>query len=131
MSYWPVCSGYHLDIPVFEEYCLDTVKYILEHYNWYVMPPSLHKLLVHGALIADRLDLPIGQYSEEAQEAQNKELRNARLHHSCKVSRLNEMRNQYHFMLIRTDPVISSISFVKHKNSGGKPLPDVVKSLLK
>ena len=126
-----VCSGYHLDIPVFEEYCLDTVKYIIEHYSWYVMPPTLHKLLIHGAQIADRLDLPIGQYSEEAQEAQNKELRNARLHHWCKVSRLTVMVNQYQYMLIRTDPVISSISFVKHKTSGGRVLPDEVKALLK
>ena len=58
-----VCSGYHLDIPVFEEYCLDTVKFIIEHYSWYVMPPTLQKLLIHGAQIADRLDPSIGQYS--------------------------------------------------------------------
>ena len=41
------------------------------------MPPTVHKLLLHGSQIADILELPIGQYSEEAQEAQHKELRNA------------------------------------------------------
>ena len=94
------------------------------------MPPSVHKLLEHSWAIAERLELPIGSYSEEAQEANNKELRNARLDHSCKVSRLNAMKNMFHYMLIRTDPVISSISFKKHKTVDGEPIDDDVKALL-
>ena len=43
------------------------------------MPPTLHKLLVHGPAISENLELPIGYYSEEAQEAQNKVIRHARL----------------------------------------------------
>ena len=42
------------------------------------------KLLEHS--YAEQLELPIGRYSEEAQRAQNKELRKARsdqLDHSC------------------------------------------------
>ena len=126
-----VCSGYELNIDAFKEYCDITLGCILDQYNWYILPPTVHKLLVHGPYIADKLDLPIGQYSEEAQEAQNKELRNARLNHSCKISRLATMTNQYHYMLTKTDPVIASISFVKHKNSNGKPLPGDVLELLK
>ena len=87
--------------------------------------------MVHGPYIAEKLELPIGQYSEEAQEAQNKELRNARLNHSSKVSRLATMTNQFHYMLIKTDPVIASISFVKHRNANGKPLPQDVLDMLK
>ena len=126
-----VYSGYELDIKAFQEYCDETLYCILEKYSWYVLPPTVHKLLVHGPYIAAKLDLPIGQYSEEAQEAQNKELRNARLHHSCKTSRLVTMTNQYNYMLIKTDTVVSSISFVKHKNSNGKPLPEDVLKMLK
>ena len=125
-----ITSGYDLNTKNFQKYCDDTLCFILDKYSWYIIPPSVHKLLVHGSQIADALELPIGQYSEEAQEAQNKELRNARLNHACKISRLNVMKNQFHYMLIRTDPVISSISFVKHKNSSGKPLPEEVKILL-
>ena len=70
-----------------------------------------------------KLDLPIGQYSEEEQEAQNKELRNARLNHSSKVSRLTAMANQFHYMLIKTDPRIAPVNFVKETSSNRKPLP--------
>ena len=88
-----VCSGYHLDQKKFRSYCDQTLELIVEQYGWYVMPPTVHKLLLHGSQIADILELPIGQYSEEAQEAQHKELRNARLNHSYKISCLNVMKN--------------------------------------
>ena len=48
------------------------------------MPPSLHKFLEHGYQVADYLDLPIGLYSEEAQEACSKLVRKARLDHTAK-----------------------------------------------
>ena len=80
----------------------------MANYGWYVMPPTVHKLVEHGAEIANYMNLPLGQYSEEAQEALKKEIRNARLNKTCKISRLNVMKNQYHYMLIRTDPVVSS-----------------------
>jgi len=126
-----VNSGYHIDIEAFKTYALKTSEIIVDMYGWYNMPPSVHKLLEHGHVIIEKFELPIGQYSEEAQEAQNKELRNARLNHTCKISRLNVMKNQFHHLLIRTDPVISSISFINHKSYMGKPLEDEVKSLLK
>ena len=127
-----VCSGYHLHNENFQAFCDKTLELIVRHYDWYVIPPTVHKLLMHGNEIAANLELPIGQYSEEAQETQHKELRYARLFHTCKISRLNVMKNLYHFMLIRTDPAISNISFKKHKSSGGgKALPDCVQELLK
>ena len=49
-------------------------------------PLLYKKLLEHSYAIAEQLELPIGRYSEEAQRAQNKELRKARsdqLDHSC------------------------------------------------
>ena len=42
------------------------------------MPPSVHKMLEHVAVVFMALELPIGAYSEEAQEAMNKEIRKAR-----------------------------------------------------
>ncbi|XP_047127601.2 uncharacterized protein LOC124808507 [Hydra vulgaris] len=67
-----VCSGYHLDLEAFKKYCLATSEMIIEKYNWYIMPPTVHKLLEHGYQISDCFELPIGVYSEESQEAQNK-----------------------------------------------------------
>ena len=46
-------------------------------------------------------------------------------------SRINVMKNQFEFMMCRTDPVISSITFKKHKNLDGKPLDPKVLALLK
>ena len=92
------------------------------------MPPSVHKILIHGCSISKQFDLPIAQYSEEAQESLNKQIRNARLHHTAKVSRIKTMKDQMH-LLIRSDPIISSISFVKHMSYEGRSLPPEVLNL--
>jgi hypothetical protein len=42
-------------------------------FNWYHMPPTLHKILIHGSKIINNFDMPIGILSEEAQEATNKD----------------------------------------------------------
>ena len=93
------------------------------------MPPSVHKIVIHGYSISMQFDLPIAQYSEEAQESPNKQIRNARLHHTAKVSRINTMKDQMHYLLIRSDSKISSISFVKHRRYEGRSLPPEVLNL--
>ena len=126
-----VCSGYDLEPKKFKMYCNETTDKILSLYSWYTLPPTVHKLLEHSVQVSESLVLPIGFYSEEAQEAQNKEIRKARLGHSAKISRVNVMKNQVHFLLTRSDPIISSVSFIKHKSENGKPLSSEVLSLLK
>ena len=125
-----ISCGYHIDTDRFEVYCTDTAKIIVNKYGWYIMPPSVHKILIHGCSISKQFDLPIAQYSEEAQESLNKQIRHARLHHTGKVSRVNIMKDQMHFLLIRSDPIISSISFVKHRSYEGRSLPPEVLNLL-
>ena len=126
-----VCSGYHLDLDKFKTFCHETSELIVDLYPWYVMPPSLHKLLEHGFQVAEQLDLPIGAYSEEAQKTSNNAVRNARLSHTSRISRKNTMENQFHYLLLRTDPVVSSYSFKKFKTFGGSPLePDVLNLLM-
>ena len=125
-----VSSGYHLNIQAFKDFCLETSELIITLYGWYVMPPSVHKLLEHGYQVAQYLELPIGAYSEEAQEACNKMVRNARLSHTAKISRKNVMENQLHYLLVRSDPKVSSISFKKHRSVKGVPLEQEVLNLL-
>ena len=67
-----VCSGYHLDMEAFKKYCLATSETIIEKYTSYIMPPTVRKLLERRYQISNCFELPIGIYSEEAQEAQNK-----------------------------------------------------------
>ena len=72
----------------------------------------------------------MGVYSEEAQEACNKMVRNARLDHTAKISRKNIMENQVHCLLQRADPVVTSISFKKHKSVNGRALEPAVLELI-
>ena len=108
-----ICSGYSLNVDEFRSYCHITIDMILAEYSWYPMPPFVHKMLEHGAEVAMSLELPIGVYSEESQEAMNKEIRKARLYHTAKISRLNVMKNQFYHLLVRSDPIVSSKTFKK------------------
>lgn len=82
------------------------------------MPPSVHKVLYHGADIMTHFYLPIGNFSEEAQEARNKDFRKIRESHSRKNSRVNTNEDILHWLLISSDPLISSLRtvFTKKKN---------------
>jgi len=53
------------------------------------MPPSIHKVLVHGDDIIRSSFLPICRYFEKAQEASNKIFRDSRAHKSRWSSRQN------------------------------------------
>ena len=100
----------------FQDYCSSTASLLIELYPWYIIPPSVHKILFHGRDIIDKFPFPIGIYSEEAQEAQNKFVRNARLSHARKLSRKDTIEDQLHFLLISSDPVISNLRKVERKD---------------
>lgn len=126
-----ICSEHSLDVERFRSFCHITIDKILEEYSWYPIPPSVHKMLEHGADVSMALELPIGSYSEEAQEAMNKEIRKARLNHTAKYSRKNVMKNQFTYLLVRSDPVVSSVSFRKQRvTNETNLLTEEVKKLL-
>lgn len=102
-------SSRRIDIPKFRSYAYETAKLYIHHYHWYFMPPSVHKVLLHGADLMDCFDLPIGTFSEEAQEARNKDFRNVREFNSRKSSRANTNEDILHWLLISSDPVITSL----------------------
>lgn len=104
-----MCSGEKVDVTKFGVYADETAKLYKSLYNWYHMPTSVHKVLIHGAKIINFFDLPIGFYSEEAQEARNKDFRNIREHQSRKSSRENTNEDIIHWLLITSDPLITSM----------------------
>ena len=55
-----ISSGFELDFNKFQEFCQETIRVILMDYSWYILPPSVHKMLVHGPEISQIMDLPIG-----------------------------------------------------------------------
>ena len=93
----------------FNQYALETAKLFIQKYPWFYLPASVHKVLIHGSQIIKSALLPIGQLSEEAQEARNKDIKRYREHHTRKSSRKNTMTDLINNLLISSDPLISSI----------------------
>lgn len=81
----------------------------LNEYPWYIMPVSVHKILFHGRDIIRSCILPIGQLSEEAQEARNKDTRKFRQLFTRKTSRINTNTDLFNRLLISSDPFIASL----------------------
>lgn len=103
-------SGIAINATKFGQYAMDTAQIFVNKYNWYYMPSSLHKILIHGeSVIRHFAILPIGQLSEDAQEARNKDYRRYRLHHSRKCSRSATNEDVLHSLLYTSDPFISSL----------------------
>lgn len=112
-----IASGKQINIDKFDILTKQTRDLYLEHYNWYYMPSTLHKLLVHGKDIIANFDLPIGNLSEEALEASHKEIRKNRLTHTRKTSRVHSNQDLINILLLTSDPLISSLRKTTSKNT--------------
>lgn len=108
-------SGYNINSDNFREYSLETARKFVDLYPWYYMPTSIHKLLIHGPEIIAYALLPIGQLSEEAQEARNKDIKRFREGFSRKCSREATMQDVFNRLLITSDPYISSVRKLQQK----------------
>lgn len=115
-----ISSGYTINSDAFRRYTLDTAEMYVKLYDWYPMPVSVHKILIHGADVLNSMMCPIGQLSEDALEARHKEYRKFRESNTRKMSRIKCNEDLLHTLLISSDPVISSI----------RPLPQKKKSSL-
>lgn len=102
-------SGHLIDTEKFRKYTLDTALLYIEKYAWYPMTPTLHKILIHGPDVIATSILPIGQLSEEAQEASNKVFKRFREDYSRKISREKTNEDVLNRLLIASDPFISSM----------------------
>lgn len=110
-----LASGYDINIEKFNSLTQDTKKLYLSLYSWYYMPVTVHKLLVHSVDIVQSALLPIGQLSEEAQEARNKDCRRFREHNTRKVSRIATNRDLLNMLIITSDPVVNSLREIPKK----------------
>ena len=79
--------------------------------------------------------LPLGMFSEEAQESRNKDNKQFRLHHARTDSREHTMEDKFHYLLITSDPLISSLILQneteKNKSLGIKMSPEALALLEK
>lgn len=83
-----IASGEKINTINFSAYAKETAELYVHLYNWYYMPITVHRILIHGVEIIRYAILPIGQLFEEAQEANNKKFKMYRERHSRKMSRL-------------------------------------------
>lgn len=111
-------SGHEINIDEFEKYIRETKEIYLRLYPWYYMPVAVHKLLMHSVAIIDSSVLPIGQLSEETQEARNKDCRRFRESHTRKISRIITNRDLLTMLLVTSDPIINSFRTLPKKSSG-------------
>lgn len=111
-----ISSGFNIKCDKFREYALETARKFVELYPWYYMPTSVHKLLIHGPEIIASALLPIGQLSEDAQEARNKDSKRFREDFSRKCSRENTMHDVFNQLMVTSDPYISSIRKLPQKS---------------
>lgn len=94
---------------------MDTYHSIVKEYPWFKMPWSVHRVLMHGEQTIEHNVLPIGQLSEEAAEARNKDFRRYRENHSRKFNRTTTNRDILNFLLVSSDPLISCMRPVIRK----------------
>lgn len=59
-------SGAEINHERFDKYAKETAKLYVKLYDCYRMPPSIHKILMHGSLVIRYALVPIGQLSEQA-----------------------------------------------------------------
>jgi len=122
-----LACGFEINYMTFEQFCTETAEYYVRLYPWYYMPPTVHKVLVHGSRKAKFAILPIGQLSEEALEARNKDVRNFWLNHTRKFCRTTTNRDLFQRLLSTSDPVICSTYHYKFKKNH---LPEEMKNLI-
>lgn len=99
-------SGFEIDPDAYENYCMELAAKCFELYGWYVMPPTVHKVLFHGGDILKAAPLPKGSRED------------------CNLDLL-------HFCLTASDPLITSMRKLPRKSSASRPFSPGVLKLLK
>ena len=93
----------------FKIFAYETKELLNITYPWKSMTPTIHKVLAHGKEIIENSILPLGELTEEAQEARNKDVKHFRLFNTRKCSKIAQNMDLMEYLLISSDPVIYSI----------------------
>lgn len=104
-----ISNGFKINQEKFKVYTRETAQVFVNKYPWYPMPPTAHKILVHGPEVIDKVLLLIGHLSEETQEARNENFKEYREKFYRKFSRLRTNEDVLYLLLISSDPYILSM----------------------
>lgn len=98
-----------INVAKFKLFAEETKDNILTMYTWRPMTPTVHKVLAHAKEIIENSMLPLGELTEEAQEARNRDVKHFRLFNTRKCSRIAQNSDLMEFLLVSSDPVLYSI----------------------
>ena len=93
--------------------------------KWYNIPPSLHRVLVHGEGIIKFTPLPVVLTSEEGSESNTKFARKYHINHTRKSSQSVTMHDLFHRLMDVSDPIIVGMSSEKKKLTKTSLPPDM------
>lgn len=125
-----VNSNREINPDAFAKFAAETHRLYCKLYGWYVLSPTVHKLLLHGSEIIRHAALPLGMLSEEAQETRNKSIRKFREQHARKFSRVVNLEDVFKRLLLTSDPVISLTNRRKTRDDKHSSLPEEAIELL-
>ena len=104
----------------FDALCEKTLKIYFSDAGWYNIPPTLHKVLVHGREIIEATPVAIGITSEEGSESNIKFARRFYKHHTRKNCQGNTMYDLFHRLMDVSDPIILSKQCIPKQLSARK-----------
>lgn len=104
-----VNSKHNVNASKFGVYAEEITQLLVSLYAWKEMTPTVHKVLCHGKVIVEYNILPLGELTEEAQEARNRDFKHAQLFSSRKCSRQSQNEDIFNNLLLSSDPVLSSM----------------------
>ncbi len=116
-----------LNCDLFENYCLETFDLIRKEFPWYDVPQGVHVLLFHSHQVARELNLPLGMYSEEAQESSNKVVKKFR---KFNIRRTSQIDGNYDLMMRLLNASDPELGIYERSKKPDTDLPDEVKNLL-
>ncbi|KAG5681197.1 hypothetical protein PVAND_010654 [Polypedilum vanderplanki] len=117
-----------IDVEKFEKLCTNTHQKFFGPggiYHWYLLSPTVHKILAHSTQIMAVLPMAPGYFSEESLEAHHKIYKQFRLHFARKESRLANIKDVFLRAMDKSDPQFFTQSVsIRLERKISKPLPE-------
>ena len=124
-----LASGQDIDPEKFHSFCKETLDEYMTSAKWYNIPPTLHKVLVHGKEIIKATPMPVGWTSEEGSKSNTKFAHRFHTNHTRKTSQEDTMSDLFNRLMDISDPVV--VSYSKEKKKQQKFIPEDMAGLFK
>jgi len=110
-------SGQDIDPEKFHSFCNETMDEYMTSSKWYNIPPTIHKVLVHGKEIIKATPMPVGWTREEGSKSNTKFAHRFHTNHTRKTSQEDTMSDLFNRLMDISDPVVVSYSKEKKETT--------------